>query len=66
MNSAECSKDLVGIHPQLRHTPPRRSSSKSATFIPSCEALIAATYPPGPPPIIDISYLLVIIYFLQI
>ena len=43
MNSAECSNDLVGIHPQLRHTPPSLSSSNKATFIPSCAAFIAAT-----------------------
>ena len=35
INSAECNKDFVGIHPQFKQTPPRRSSSKRATFIPS-------------------------------
>ena len=35
MNSAECNKDFVGIHPQFKQIPPRRSSSKRATFIPS-------------------------------
>ena len=40
----------VGIQPQLRHTPPSDSFSITAVFIPSCEALIAVTYPPGPLP----------------
>src|ERR1700730_4367443 len=38
------------MQPQLRQIPPRCSRSTSATFILSCAARIAATYPPGPPP----------------
>ena len=33
-----------------------RARSTQAVFRPSCEALIAATYPPGPPPTITTSY----------
>ena len=49
--SAELSKALEGIHPQLRQTPPGRSRSITATRILSWLARIAATYPPGPEPI---------------
>src|SRR5436309_9516356 len=41
---------LVGMQPQLRQTPPGRSSSTAATESPSCAHRIAATYPPGPVP----------------
>ena len=44
------------MHPQLRQTPPRLSFSMMAVFSPSCEARIAVTYPPGPLPIMTISY----------
>src|SRR5438093_504257 len=40
--SALRSMALVGIQPQLRHTPPRRSFSISATRSPYCAARIAA------------------------
>ena len=43
---------LDGIQPQFRHNPPTASLSINAVFKPSCAALIAETYPPGPPPII--------------
>eukprot|EP01133_Synstelium_polycarpum_P025007 gene25008-30012_t len=41
--SAPCSIALVGIQPQLRQIPPRRSRSTSATFNPNWAARIAAT-----------------------
>ena len=42
---------LEGIHPTFRQVPPRAPlPSTQATFNPICPALIAATYPPGPPP----------------
>src|SRR5207244_7004054 len=44
------SNALDGIQPTLRHVPPRNSRSTQATFIPSCAARMAATYPPGPAP----------------
>ena len=50
---------FVGIQPQLRQIPPRLSFSIIATFLPNCEALIAATYPPGPLPKIMMSYFIV-------
>jgi len=43
-------KAFEGIQPQLRQIPPSLSRSMMATFKPSCAALIAATYPPGPEP----------------
>ena len=49
--SLALNKAFVGIQPQFKQMPPRCLSSTRATDIPSCEALIAATYPPGPPPI---------------
>ena len=48
--SALVRSALVGMQPMLRQTPPRWRSSTHATFIPSCAARIAATYPPGPLP----------------
>jgi hypothetical protein len=48
---------LEGIHPTLRQVPPNEPRpSTQVTFMPSCPALIAATYPPGPPPITTRSY----------
>src|SRR6185295_17806644 len=41
---------LVGMQPQLRQTPPGRSSSTVATESPSWAQRMAATYPPGPVP----------------
>src|SRR4030095_16160374 len=38
------------MQPTFRHVPPRNSRSTQATFIPSCAARMAATYPPGPAP----------------
>ena len=48
--SALRSSALVGMQPQLRQTPPGRSSSTVATESPSCAQRMAATYPPGPVP----------------
>ena len=42
---------LDGMQPQFRHNPPTASFSINAVFKPNCAALIAETYPPGPPPI---------------
>ena len=36
---------MDGIHPTFKHTPPSHFLSIIAVFKPSCEALIAATYP---------------------
>jgi len=55
-NDAVAIIAFVGIHPQLRQTPPSRSFSMHATLAPSCAARIAATYPPGPPPSTATSY----------
>ena len=39
-------------HPTFKQVPPRAPlDSTQAVFKPSCAALIAHTYPPGPPPI---------------
>ena len=49
-SSAECSRHFVGMQPTFRHVPPRYCFSITVTCAPSCAARIAATYPPGPPP----------------
>ncbi len=49
-SSAECSIAFVGIQPTFRQVPPSLFFSISVTSPPSCAARIAATYPPGPPP----------------
>ncbi len=46
---------FVGMHPQFRQTPPRRSRSTTAADMPSWAALMAAVYPPGPAPRTRIS-----------
>jgi hypothetical protein len=44
------------MHPTFKHVPPNVARfSTHVTFIPSCAALMAPTYPPGPPPIITTS-----------
>src|SRR5690625_4732455 len=48
--SAFFNRDLDGIQPTLRQTPPQYCFSTTAVFRPSWDARIAATYPPGPPP----------------
>lgn len=46
-----------GIHPTFRQVPPSLPrDSTTAVFIPSWLDLIAATYPPGPPPTTTTSY----------
>src|SRR3984957_15766595 len=56
--SAWCRKTLVGIQPTCRQVPPRNGSfSTTAVFNPHWLARIAATYPPGPLPMITRSYL---------
>src|SRR6185436_7444551 len=44
------SSDLLGMQPQLRHTPPSACASITLTRAPSSAALMAATYPPAPAP----------------
>lgn len=45
-----------GIQPTFKQVPPNDPLfSTHATFKPNCPAFIAATYPPGPPPIITKS-----------
>src|ERR1700687_4073767 len=45
------------MHPTCRQVPPRKGSFSTTTvFRPSSPARIAATYPPGPLPIIATSY----------
>ncbi len=50
-SSALCKNAFVGIHPLLRHVPPKSLFSTRIVLLPSCDARIAAIYPPGPPPI---------------
>ena len=59
-NSAARNSAFVGIHPQFRQIPPRCSRSITTAFMPSWAARIAATYPPGPPPITAISKCVVV------
>ena len=45
------ARALLGMHPMRRQVPPSLGSfSMQATFMPSCAARMAATYPPGPAP----------------
>ena len=39
------------MHPRFKQVPPSWFFSMIATLEPSCAALIAAVYPPGPAPI---------------
>ena len=51
-----CNSDFEGIQPIFKHVPPNvLPFSMQQTECPSCAALIAQTYPAGPPPIIAIS-----------
>src|SRR5688572_20610997 len=51
------SRALVGMQPQMRQVPPSAfCRSTTATFFPSCDARMAATYPPVPAPITTTSY----------
>ncbi len=49
-SSAFLMSAFEGMQPTLRQTPPQYFFSTTATFFPSWEARIAATYPPGPAP----------------
>ncbi len=49
--STEASRAFVGMQPRFRQVPPTSVSSMTVTCAPSCAALSAATYPPGPAPI---------------
>ena len=50
--SLDSSSALLGMQPMRKHVPPNRGSvSTQAAIRPSCEARMAAVYPPGPPPI---------------
>src|SRR6478752_5064552 len=62
MSSYTCAlfnKAFVGMQPQFKQMPPRLSFSMIAVLNPNCEALIAATYPPGPLPITTTSYAII-------
>ena len=51
--SEEFNKAFEGMQPVFKQVPPSVGFfSTQATFIPNWDALIAATYPPGPAPII--------------
>ena len=50
ISSALRKRHFVGMQPLFRQVPPSFSFSTSVTAAPSWAARIAATYPPGPPP----------------
>ena len=51
-----CNKALDGIQPTFRHVPPSVAYfSIIAVLNPNCAQRIAATYPPGPEPIMVTS-----------
>src|SRR5262245_63381004 len=55
-SSLDSKRALLGMQPMRRQVPPRSCSfSTQATFRPSCAARIAATYPPGPAPMMTRS-----------
>src|SRR5215470_16649324 len=55
-SSLDSKRALLGMQPMRRHVPPRSCSfSTQATFRPNCAARIAATYPPGPAPMMTRS-----------
>src|SRR6187551_2318892 len=57
-SACACSRSaFVGMQPQIRQVPPSAFCfSTTATFLPSCAARIAPTYPPVPAPITTTSY----------
>ena len=58
-----CSNALDGMHPLLRHTPPKLESfSISVTFTPKSAALNAQAYPHGPDPITTSSWIFSLIF----
>src|SRR5215471_9407146 len=55
-SSLDSKRALLGMQPMRRHVPPRSCSfSTQATFRPNCAARMAATYPPGPAPMMTRS-----------
>jgi hypothetical protein len=52
------------MQPLFKHVPPTCSFSNKITLNPFCAALIAATYPAGPAPIIPILYISIPFSFL--
>src|SRR5262249_48261699 len=55
-SSLDSKRALLGMQPMRRHLPPRSCSfSTQATFRPNCAPRIAATYPPGPAPMMTRS-----------
>src|SRR5262245_13313626 len=55
-SSLDSKRALLGMQPMRRQVPPRSCSfSTQATFRPSCASRIAATYPPGPAPMMTRS-----------
>src|SRR5262245_94499 len=55
-SSLDSKRALLGMQPMRRQVPPRSGSfSTQVTFRPSCAARMAATYPPGPEPIMTRS-----------
>ena len=52
------------MHPTFKHVPPSvEYFSIIAVFMPNCAQRIAATYPPGPEPIMATSYEFIKIIF---
>src|SRR5215472_7268408 len=55
-SSLDSKRALLGMQPMRRHVPPRSCSfSTQPTFRPNCAARMAATYPPGPAPMMTRS-----------
>src|SRR5262249_33650747 len=55
-SSLDSKRALLGMQPMRRHVPPRSCSfSTQATFRPNCAPRMAATYPPGPAPMMTRS-----------
>src|SRR5262245_56158884 len=55
-SSLDSKRALLGMQPMRRQVPPRSCSfSTQATFRPNCAARMAATYPPGPAPMMTRS-----------
>src|SRR3990172_3922721 len=54
--SAPWRRALLGMQPQLRQRPPTWSRSMTTALRPSWAARMAATWPPGPAPMMATSY----------
>ena len=62
--SEESKSAFEGIQPTFKHVPPNVSYfSINAVLKPNCAQRIAATYPPGPDPIMATSYELILFDF---